>query len=136
MITTILIYIFLYSEENPEVFLVKAYHQKNPNANLSYHIENSDNHCLFGKLVELGVCQDTDKAFELCWDAFISTNEGKQYLEELEEFLIQNNKRRCTILFIIRWGNVKIYLLRCLFSYILTDFGKRENVLQFFSLIC
>lgn len=83
---------FLYSEENPEVFLVKAYHQKNPNANLSYHIENSDNHCLFGKLVELGVCQDTDKAFELCWDAFISTNEGKQYLEELEEFLIKITK--------------------------------------------
>jgi len=27
-------------------------------------------------------------------------------------------------------------LLRCLFSYILIDFGKRENALQFFSLIC
>ena len=26
--------------------------------------------------------------------------------------------------------------LRYLFSYILIDFGKRENVLQFFSLIC
>lgn len=79
---------FLYSEKAPEMFLLEAYLQANPNDTLEYHVRNSNPHVLFEKMVEQGIAVDTKAAFELCWDCFQSTEVGAKYFEELKTFLV------------------------------------------------
>ena len=81
------------SDEAPEKMLVKAYIDANPNESLRYHYNNSIAHCLLGKMVELGLCIDSNAAFELCWNALISTQEGQEYLDNMQTFIINACKK-------------------------------------------
>lgn len=78
---------FHYSNDAPEKMLLKAYLQASPNNALQYHCVKSDPHCLFEKMIEEGVCTDKDRAFEMCWNALIETQEGQLYLEDMKNFI-------------------------------------------------
>lgn len=83
---------FLYSNDSPELFLVKKYLEFNQNNTLSYHLD-SNPHCLFMKMVENGICADIESAFNKCWDCFLQTGDGVNYLDELSNFLINQCKK-------------------------------------------
>lgn len=78
---------FIFSNEAPEKFLVKKYLDNSSNASLTYHVDHSDPHCLFDKMIESSLCVDKDTAFELCWNAFVNSQEGIAYFNELKIFL-------------------------------------------------
>ena len=78
---------FLYSDCAPEKMLLKEYLRNNKNDSLSYHV-NSNPHCIFDKMIELGLCPTKDDAFELCWSEFISSSEGQEFFRNLTNFLI------------------------------------------------
>ncbi len=83
--------LFIFSNEAPERFLVRSYLQNNQNVNLDYHVNHSNPHCLFEKMVELSLCLDKTNAFELCWNNFIALPSGETSIIELKDFL----KRMC-----------------------------------------
>lgn len=83
--------LFIFSNEAPERFLVRSYLQNNSNVNLDYHVNNSNPHCLFQKMVELSLCLDRYNAFELCLNNFIASPSGQTSMTELKNFL----KRMC-----------------------------------------
>tara|TARA_R110002050_G_scaffold297891_1_gene460020 strand:+ start:1415 stop:2932 length:1518 start_codon:yes stop_codon:yes gene_type:complete len=80
---------YLYSNKSPELFLTEKYQEVNPNGTLQYHISNSDNHCLFDKMNELGIGSSKDDAFNLCWLTFKDSTEGIVHINEMENFTIQ-----------------------------------------------
>lgn len=80
---------FLFSNESPELFLTKQYLLNHPNPTLDYHMNNSDNHCLFDKMNELGIGNTKNEAFELCWTEFENSPNGIIYINELENFLLK-----------------------------------------------
>ncbi|AIY13877.1 AAA family ATPase [Cellulophaga baltica] len=80
---------YLYSNKSPELFLTEKYQEVNPNGTLQYHISNSDNHCLFDKMNELGIGSSKDDAFNLCWLTFKDSTEGIVHINEMENFIIQ-----------------------------------------------
>lgn len=77
---------FLFTNEAPERFLVRSYLQNHPNTNLNYHLNHSNPHCLFDKMVEFSLCLNIDNAFELCWESFISQPQGVSSFLDLKEF--------------------------------------------------
>lgn len=79
---------FIYSDYSPEKFLTEEYLKLNPNVTLTYHLNNSDSHCLFDKMVENSVCMTKEEAFNNCWSIFLDTDYGQAYFEELKNFLI------------------------------------------------
>ena len=79
---------FHHSNVAPEKMLLKVYLQSNPNDALQYHCKKSDPHCLFEKMIQEGVCTNKDRAFDICWDALIATQEGQLYLEDMKTFVI------------------------------------------------
>lgn len=83
--------LFLFSNEAPERFLVRCYLQNNPSVQLDYHVNNSNPHCLFDKMVEFTSCLDKNSAFELCWNNFKASTSGQISILELKNFL----KRMC-----------------------------------------
>lgn len=80
---------FLYSNKSPELFLTEKYLESNPNSTLEYHIQYSDNHCLFDKMNELNLGTSKAEAFELCWSVFKDSPDGIIYINELENFILQ-----------------------------------------------
>ncbi|RZK25586.1 MAG: hypothetical protein EOO43_05135 [Flavobacterium sp.] len=84
---------FLYSDESPEKFLVRVYLADNPDINLQYHLNNSNVHSLFEKMIERSICTTKDEAFEKCWDIFEKTTDGQLYFEELQNFIINMVKK-------------------------------------------
>lgn len=80
---------YLYSDNSPEFFLAEKYQEINPNGSLEYHIRNSDNHCLFDKMNELGIGNSKVEAFNLCWETFKESTDGIVHINELENFIIQ-----------------------------------------------
>lgn len=73
--------------KNPESFLVEKYLEYNPNPNMSYHLENSNNHILFSKMQEFGIASNEEEAFLICWSSFESSNYYPEYLTVLKEFI-------------------------------------------------
>lgn len=78
-----------YTNKNPEEFLVEQYLNQYPHEQLSYHLNNTNNHVLFKKMYELEIV-DSDRdnnlaAFNSCWNAFISNN--PDYLCKFKEFI-------------------------------------------------
>src|SRR5690606_16463669 len=84
---------FLYSNDSPEKFLIREYLQTNPNPTLQYHLDNSDPHSLFQKMIENSICTTKDEAFDICWESFIKTSNGQIYFDELQNFLIEITKK-------------------------------------------
>lgn len=84
---------FLYSNEAPEFFLIRAYLTIKPNSTIKYHLNNSNPHCLFDKVVENSHFSDVNDVFNACWDAFIGTDNGNIYISSLKEFLLKITMR-------------------------------------------
>lgn len=78
-----------YSEKDPETMLVTEYLKNTKCPKLSYHLKHSDNHCLFKKMVELGLATTEDEAFKLCWDDLLENPSGKEYFENLKNFILK-----------------------------------------------
>lgn len=83
---------FLYSNEAPEFFLIKAYLENNPNTTIAYHLNNSNPHCLFEKVVENSEFNSNDEVFAACWDSFVESENGKKYIETLKSFILKMAK--------------------------------------------
>jgi hypothetical protein len=78
---------FHYSEEAPEKMLLRSYLDKYNNDTLKYHLENSDPHCLFQKMVETGISANKKEAFEKCFEAYRNSEDGGKHFDELKDFL-------------------------------------------------
>lgn len=77
----------------PEKVLCDCYELANNNTSLRYHIDNSNVHCLFDKMVELGLSLNVESAFEDSWLAFLATSTGKMGFEQLIDFLTDECRR-------------------------------------------
>lgn len=84
---------FIYSSESPEKFLTREYLSTYPNTTLVYHLNNSNTHCLFDKMVEASLCTTVEEAFEMCWSHFLTTTNGNLYFEELKTFILNMTKK-------------------------------------------
>lgn len=78
---------FHFSNVAPEKMLVKSYLSIHPNPALQYHVDNSNPHCLLGKMVEIGLAVDRRRAFELCFDSYKSSVDGGRHFQELKQFI-------------------------------------------------
>lgn len=78
---------FHHSNDAPEQMLVKSYLAAHPNSELQYHVNNSNPHCLLGKMVELELAIDRRQAFELCFDSYKKSTEGNSHFQELKRFI-------------------------------------------------
>lgn len=87
---------FLYSNEAPEFFLIRAYLEKNPNPTINYHLNNSNPHCLFDKVVENSEFSNTEDVFQECWKAFLLTENGRIYIESLKGFILNMARKFST----------------------------------------
>jgi len=74
----------------PERMLVQHYLQANPNSAMSYHLANSNAHCLFTKMVEEGSASSKNDAFEKCYSAMIAEQAGREHMDKLKSFLMRS----------------------------------------------
>ena len=81
---------FHHSEYAPEKMLLMCYLANHPSAQLSYHAEHSNPHCLLEKMVEQGLAQDKDDAFEKCFNYYKNSVDGSVHFEELKKFIEDN----------------------------------------------
>lgn len=81
---------FHFTSMQPEKALLGFYLQDNPNSSLKYHWQNSNAHCLFQKMVEVGLATSVNDAFEQCWQAAMATKEGQSYFQQLMRFLVDS----------------------------------------------
>lgn len=79
---------FLFSNEAPEYFLIKSYLQVHPNITIQYHLNNSNPHCLFDKVIENSDFTSHTDLFNKCWEYFLQSNDGKTYIKTLTAFLL------------------------------------------------
>lgn len=84
---------FLLGNDPPEKILCDSYESQNQNSKLRYHIKSSNVHCLFDKMIELGLFTNIDAAFEASWAAFISTTNGTLAFQNLIDFLVNECRR-------------------------------------------
>ena len=84
---------FIYSNHSPEKFLTDEYLKIYPNSTLIYHLNNSNPHCLFDKMIENSICTTRDEAFEKTWNHFITTADGILYFTELKSFIIKMTEK-------------------------------------------
>ncbi|MCJ8155175.1 AAA family ATPase [Chryseobacterium sp. SSA4.19] len=79
---------FLYPYVAPEKFLVTAYLNANPNAQLATALTHSDHHALFQVMVSLGLAADEGQARNICWMAFTNTPEYILLKTNMTTFLL------------------------------------------------
>jgi ATP-dependent endonuclease len=80
---------FLYPYTAPEKFLVGAYLNAHPQAELSTALKFSDHHSLFQECVNLGLAVDEKQALEMCWQSFSATPEYRKLKNDLTSFLLK-----------------------------------------------
>lgn len=80
---------FHFSNDAPEIMLVKSYLTIHPNDSLQYHVNYSNPHCLLEKMVEQGLATGRRSAFELCFEGYKRSVDGGKHFQELKCF-IQN----------------------------------------------
>lgn len=81
---------FHYSNEAPEKMMLRFYLANHPNPSLQYHLDNSNPHCLFEKMVEAGVAQNKKDAFENCFKECHDDPNGNTHFNSLMDFIKQN----------------------------------------------
>jgi predicted ATPase len=81
---------FLFGDASPESYLLETYLNNKPNPTLEYHIQETNAHALFDKMVECSIAIDKNNAFDVCWQEFVSTPNCLILYEELKEFLINS----------------------------------------------
>lgn len=79
---------FHFSNEAPEKMLVRKYLAVHPNANMQYHVDNSNPHCLLEKMVEQGLAISESNAFDLCFTEYRNSVDGGQHFDGLKQFLL------------------------------------------------
>lgn len=84
---------FLPGNHPPEKILCDIYEKKNKSKSLRYHIDNSNVHCLFQKMVENCGFASVDEAFDACWKEVMSSDIKKAEFDILTEFLIAECRR-------------------------------------------
>lgn len=77
----------------PEKFLCDLYEKNNPNVTLRYHIEESNPHCLFAKMVECCGIVDESSAFEACWQELQKSEFWNAEFDKLADFLVEECRR-------------------------------------------
>ena len=82
---------FHFSNLPPEKMLLKEYLANHPHAALQYHLEHSDVHCLFQKMVDEGVAIDKMDAFRLCYTEYRNSPVADAHFRDLKAFL----ERQC-----------------------------------------
>lgn len=80
---------FHFSNEAPEKMLVRKYLVNNPNDAITYHVNNSDPHCLLQKMVEEGLAISKKEALELCFAEFRNSPDGGRHFKDLKAFLLE-----------------------------------------------
>jgi predicted ATPase len=84
---------FVATNMPPEYFLVKYYLAAHPNTSLQFHLDNSNVHCLFEKMVEFTASTTKNDSFEMCWKEFMITADGQHYFNSLTTFLIDTARK-------------------------------------------
>jgi energy-coupling factor transporter ATP-binding protein EcfA2 len=84
---------FLPGEGSPEKFLCTIYESVNKDCNIKFHLQNSNVHCLFDKMIERYGLTDNRDVFEACWSNFQATDEGPLEIEKLVNFLLNECRR-------------------------------------------
>lgn len=84
---------FLPGDAPPEKFLCGLYERAHNDASLKYHVENSNVHCLFEKMLEVCGISEKREAFEVCWKEFETTEEGQAEIDKLADFLVDECSR-------------------------------------------
>ncbi len=79
---------FHYSNLAPEKMLLQEYLNLHPNPTLQYHLENSNPHCLFQKMVDEGFAVDKRDAFSQCFSAYRNMTAGDVHFNQLKAFLV------------------------------------------------
>lgn len=79
---------FHYSNMPPEKMLLKEYLANHPHASLQWHLDNSNPHCLFQKMVEEGVAINKNNAFDLCFTEYHNMAAGDAHFNQMKSFLI------------------------------------------------
>lgn len=79
---------FHYSNLAPEKMLLHEYLTIHPHERLSYHLDNSNPHCLLQKMVEEGIAINHANAFEQCFNEYRNSAGGTVHFEALKQFLI------------------------------------------------
>lgn len=84
---------FLPSDVAPEKLLCDIYESANKNTQLRYHIDNSNVHCLFDKMIDHCGFASTQEAFDACWHAVMASATWAPEFDKLTDFLIQECRR-------------------------------------------
>lgn len=79
---------FHFSNLAPEKMLLSEYLRVHPNAKLQYHLDNSNPHCFFQKMVEEGVALNIQEALDLCFHEYRNSVDGGTHFEQMKQFLI------------------------------------------------
>ena len=78
---------FLPGTVPPEKMLCDLYEKSNPNTKLRYHIQKSNVHCLFDKMMEHADFTSKVEAFEAAWSCFLNSPTHMAELDGLIEFI-------------------------------------------------
>jgi predicted ATPase len=84
---------FLYGDSPPEKFLCDLYERAHGDQGFRYHIDQSNVHSLFGKMVEVYGIEDKRAAFEACWEEFAKSDEGKVEIDEIVKFILSQCRK-------------------------------------------
>lgn len=83
---------FHYSNYSPEKMLLQEFLTETTDTGLEYHLNNTNPHIFFDKMIEAGHCTTKDEAFNLCWNVFSQKDYGSQHINQFETFLIDRCK--------------------------------------------
>ena len=77
---------FLYSNEAPEFFLIRMYLKNKPNKTIEYHLNNSNPHCLFDKVLENSEFNSHEELFETSWGVFSKRRRWEKIHSNIKRF--------------------------------------------------
>lgn len=80
---------FHFSNEAPEKMMVRKYLANNPNDMMTYHVDNSNPHCLLQKMAEEGLAINKQNALEICFAAYRNSPDGSIHFDELKQFILE-----------------------------------------------
>jgi predicted ATPase len=84
---------FLPGNLPPEKLLCDLYEKKFNNSQLRYHIQNSNTHCLFDKMIEFADFSTRDAAFEAAWTCLLENPSLLAEFETLAAFFVDECRR-------------------------------------------
>lgn len=89
---------FHQGNEAPEKMLVRTYLKYNYNSTLEYHLNDGNPHKCFSTMVELGLAMSEGKALEKCIKSLRADEDGRAYLADLANFILNACKHYSSII--------------------------------------